>query len=349
MIPQVDEVERIAALTRAFSRSPLQCNATQESDAELIRVSDDLILAFTTDTIVEELASGLYGDPWLAGWMAVMANFSDIAAVGARPLGILLAETFPHGMEEAVMVRVQDGIRDACAACGSFVLGGDTNTGECFSLTGTAAGLIAGGRPLTRRGIVPGDRLYVTGPLGGGNAFAAHTLAGLSSAVAYRPVARLREGADLRPIARACMDTSDGLLATLDQLGRVNGTGFALAEDWPAALEAGVHQCARLFGIPPWVFLAGPHGEFELVLALPPEKAPACGQTLAAAGTTCLYLGMATQEPGIRIPGVGLFSPAHSAAIRNLPPPDAGCLSAYCSAIVRIGARTINDSIMTEA
>lgn len=113
MTTTVRELAMIESLTRHFARSPRQLNGLQESDAELIRLGNELILAMTTDTIAEEIRAGLYADPWLAGWMTVMANFSDIAAVGAEPLGIVIAKTFPTGMDPTALSRIQEGIQDA--------------------------------------------------------------------------------------------------------------------------------------------------------------------------------------------------------------------------------------------
>ena len=67
------------------------------------------------------------------------------------------------------------------------------------------------------------------------------------------------------------MDTSDGPLATLDQLMRLNNRGFRIE-----LCEGRLHPAAQLAAatnqFPPWMMLAGPHGEFELVLTIPPER-----------------------------------------------------------------------------
>ena len=134
------EVELIEGLTRAFDRSPFQLNRLQETDAEIVLLPSrsGRLLALTTDSIAEELSSGLYDDMYLAGWMIVMVNMSDLAAVGAAPLGLLVSEIFPLAFDETSMRRLQRGIRDACKACGTHLLGGDTNFGSQLTLTGTA-------------------------------------------------------------------------------------------------------------------------------------------------------------------------------------------------------------------
>ena len=337
MNPTVRELAFIESLTAGLTRSPRQLNALQESDAEILRLGPELLLAITTDTIAEEIETGLYADLWLAGWMAVMVNFSDIAAVGAEPQGILIAQTFPTGMREADRARLQAGIQDACTACGSHVLGGDTNQGEHLSVTGTAVGTISGGRPMMRHGIRPGDLLYCTGPMGGGNAFAAAMLAHLPSPPSFAPTARLREGMAIRDVVAACMDSSDGLLTTLDQLGRVNDVGFDLSASWQRALDPSALRRAREMDIPPWVFLAGPHGEFELVFTISKETAPPEHEEVRVGGVPCVYLGRASRERHVRLPGMGSFSPDHLAGIRNLDPPDGHGMQRYLKDLLAVG------------
>jgi thiamine-monophosphate kinase len=338
MTADIHENTLIASLAASFSRSPRQLNALQESDAELISLNGYTVLALTTDAIAEEIASGLYADPWLAGWMAVMVNFSDLAAVGAEPLGILIAETLPRSQSREASLAVQKGIQDACAACGSHVLGGDTNSGEMLHLAGTAVGLISGGRPLTRLGIRPGDLIFATGKLGRGNAFAAQQLGvSMESSFTYRPVARLREGVALRRFATACMDTSDGALATLDQLARLNGVGFSFNPEWASALDPGALSVAEMMGIPPWVFLAGPHGEFELLLAASRENAQEVRDALSECGGEWCQIASATSAPGLLLPGLGMLTPEDLAAIRNLEIQSKGSISFYLRSLLDIG------------
>ncbi|MBI3082153.1 MAG: hypothetical protein HYY94_04470, partial [Gemmatimonadetes bacterium] len=167
------EVALLERLAGGFSRSALQCNQRHESDAELIRLpGSPSVLALTTDAISEEIESGLYSDPYCIGWMTVLVNASDLAAVGAAPVGILLNQTLPSDMPEQELEALQGGVRDACSACGLPVLGGDTNFGARLHMGACAVGLIPDGQPLTRRGATSGDRVFASGPLGLGGAFA---------------------------------------------------------------------------------------------------------------------------------------------------------------------------------
>ena len=256
-----------------FVHPPSQLNAQHESDAELLCVEGDdrTVLAITTDTIIEEITEGLYDDPYIAGWMIVMVNLSDLAAVGATPLGVLVAETLPENCSEEFIAALQRGIADACRTCGTYVLGGDTNFADRFMLGGTALGRISG-KPLTRIGCRPGDILFSSGLIGSGNGFVLHKMLHRNGQNAFKPVARIAEGRCIAAHATACMDTSDGILATLDQLMYLNQTGFSLEKEWPKSLDPGSSGIVRAFSIPEWLLLAGNHGEYELLFTVPPER-----------------------------------------------------------------------------
>jgi thiamine-monophosphate kinase len=322
MMQHVEENALIARLSSFLPHLPSQLNGVQESDAELVRLpGSNQILAVSTDAIVEEIETGLYADPYLIGWMTVMANLSDLAAVGADPIGILIAETLPRDATESDVNALQTGIRDACLRTCTPVLGGDTNFSDRLHTAGTAIGLITDGTPLMRVRCTPAEVLCCTGPLGTGNAYAAVQMTGSlpSNLPPFRPVARLQEGVSLRPSASVCMDTSDGLFAALDQLGRLNNCGFHLEKGWDSHIAPGALHIAGIAGVSPWMLLAGPHGEFELVFTVPPHKIPAMQNAAEQAHWTPLRLGVVTEEPGISIADWGKLSPADLALIRNHP------------------------------
>jgi thiamine-monophosphate kinase len=234
--------------------------------------------------------------------MAVTVSASDLAAVGAEPLGIVVAETLPADASPSFLERLQRGIADACDAYRLPLLGGDTNYSPHLALTGTALGLCAGGPLVTRRGCRPGHLLFISGPLGAGAAYALCRLArGGAETPPFHPAARVAEGVIARRHASAMMDTSDGLITTLDELGRLNGVGFELEAPLSAVVVSWAEALVRSEGIPPWMLLAGPHGEFELVITIPPEKRTAFLIAAAAAGWHPTELGRVTAEPGCAV------------------------------------------------
>jgi thiamine-monophosphate kinase len=331
-------IERVAG---AFRGSPLQLNGRHESDAELLRLpGTEAVLALTTDLVIEEIASGLYRDPWLIGWMAVTVNASDLAAVGADPLGILTSLTLPPDPPDDLIAGLRAGIGAATEAYGLPVLGGDVNRAAALAVGGTAVGLVPDGRPLTRIGARPGDRLFTSGPVGLGGAFAFLRLVGRGGGQAfdYRPLARLREGALLRRFASCCMDTSDGLIPALDELTRRNRCGFELTGRWDDALHADARRVLCGAGLPPWLALAGPHGEFELVFAVPAARVGPMRDAADANGWAPIELGRVTGEAGVVRPGPDC-EPIDTTWVRNLYQEVAGNPAAYLSELLKSAKR----------
>jgi thiamine-monophosphate kinase len=134
------ENELLHNLSKIIPRHPDQLNKLLESDAELIKIGKDFTIAITTDTIIEEIKVGLYKDPYLIGWMMATSNFSDIAAVGAEPIGLLVNMSISEDLGLDFIQTIYRGIADACDLCGANILGGDTNHAGYLELGGTAWG-----------------------------------------------------------------------------------------------------------------------------------------------------------------------------------------------------------------
>ena len=321
MTAVVRENALVESLVRALPRSPQQRNGLGESDAELLHLpGTDLLLAITTDAIVEELEAGLYRDPYLIGWMTVVSSASDLAAVGADPLGILLSHTLPRRAAPAFLSRLQQGVKDACATCGLPVLGGDTNHSDQLHMESSAIGTVPVAEAMLRTGCRSGDRLYASGPLGIGSAFAfeALTRPDQEPTVPFLPGARLREGQLLRRFASSCMDTSDGALATLDEIMRRSSVGVKLDTAIAELLHPAARQIAETAGLPSWTLLAGPHGEFELIFSVPRDRCRAFLVSASRTGWYPLPLGQARALPGLEFgPQEGCMS-LDTGAIRNL-------------------------------
>ena len=341
-----DILENVAidAWVRAFSRSPAQANAPHESDAELVEVPGipGHFLAITIDTVSEEILAGLYRDPYTMGWVAVMASLSDLAAVGADPLGLVMAASAPPALGCEFADQAGRGMEDACRSLGVFILGGDSNAAPAVSLTGCAVGLVPRSAVLTRRGIRPGDAVFLTGPAGGGNALALVRLAGLADDLFpeahYRPSARLSAGSVLRGRAHACMDTSDGVLTTLDQLMRLNACGFEVECDWGRLLSKDVLSLCERTGTPPWMMLAGPHGEFELVFSAAAADGEAIAGDLRKAGLAPVRLGTALDREAttLALPD-GRRADIDMAPLRNLLEASDGDMHRYLSRFRELG------------
>jgi len=267
---EIEENRMIERLTEGLPRSSSMVNSVNCSDAEILDIGlPGEFVALTSDTIVEEISSGLYEDPFQIGWMVVSANLSDLAAVGAEPEGILLNHTIPDEWTEKMMDDLVRGIRDACNSHNCPVLGGDLNRG-IGSFTGTCIGKVDKERLMSRVGCSSGDAIYTTGDpgLGMGYAIAKKMLQGRMAVPEYLPIARLKEGSLISGYASSCMDTSDGLISALDQISRLNDIGMDMSSD-SIKCNGEVRDIIEYLGFPDIALTFGIHGDFELLFTIP--------------------------------------------------------------------------------
>ncbi len=314
--------------------SPDERGVLHQADSEFVPLGDGRLLALNVDSVVEEVHAGLY-DPFLAGRVAVISALSDLAAVGAETLGVLLSVTLPEEGTEDAQAEVARGAREACEAAGTFVLGGDTNEGPALAVSCVAVGTVPEGAARMRVGARPGDDLWVTGPLGAGSALAAHVLLGVPASVYcpndFRPQPRLREGVALRGLTSAGMDTSDGLVATLDQIARLNDVRLVVDGPLDRLLGPRVEGLRQQLGLPALAFLAGHHGEFELVFTAPAQSADDVERVGETSGGHFLRLGRVEAGSGLVLGGAEV----DAAALRNLLQDVGGDPRVYVTELVR--------------
>ena len=204
-------------------------------DAALLDVPAGEQLVVSADTSVEHIH---FERAWLTpreiGYRATMAALSDLAAMAASPLGILLALGLPGSWLDAAG-ELGDGVGDALDRAKTIVRGGDITGASDLMLGFTVLGSTAA--PLRRNGARLGDTVYVTGTLGGpGAALAAWQRGATPAAEARerfaRPLARIAEAMWLaRSGARAAIDISDGLLADAEQMAVASGVRIQIDLD----------------------------------------------------------------------------------------------------------------------
>ena len=326
----IRENRLLAGWAALLERAPGQRGGVHETDAELLPIGDDRLLALTVDSVVEELELGLYS-PRTAGRVAVVACLSDLAAVGATPLGLLLSVTLPRSGAKAIQTAIAGGVGDACREAGTFVLGGDTSEGDRLSVTVVGAGIVPADRALTRRGCAPGDLVYATGLLGRGSAHAAAALMGLGPPPsAFEPPVRSAAGMSLRGVATACIDSSDGLMAAVDQLVRLNDVAIRIDEPLDRLLHPTARDLVRSSGLPAFPFLAGHHGEFELIFTIPAGSVSAMADVEERGAFRPLRLGRVEAGRGVWIGR----SEIDTAQIRNLAQGSGSDVEAYAAALV---------------
>jgi len=205
-------------------------------DAASVRVPRGDMLVVSVDTAVE---GRHFKREWLslrdAGYRATVAALSDIAAMAARPLGLLVALTLPEAtpaMLGATIAELGDAIGEAAHDAGAPILGGNLSSGGELSITTTVLG--SAFAPLARTGAREGDSVYVTGRLGGPLSALRAMERGYEVSSAHRarfvrPSARIHEARWLADNgASAAIDVSDGLVADLRHLAAASGVGIAI-------------------------------------------------------------------------------------------------------------------------
>lgn len=260
-------------------------------------------LILTSDTMVEGVHYLPADPPADIGWKLAAVNLSDLAAKGARPVGCLLnyALSGDDGWDAAFL----EGLGEALDRHAMPLLGGDTvkmpaASARSYSLTAIGA---PGGTVPTRSGAQPGDRLYLTGPVGDagiGLALAsADPRASGPLVEAYRrPRPRLAEGALLAPHATAMMDVSDGLLIDAARMGQASGVAITIDHiPLSPALER-----ARGASTAVQIAAARAGDDYELLFTLPrgatpPVRAIPVGHVAAGSGLTLMIDGAVIPLP----------------------------------------------------
>lgn len=171
------------------------------------------------------------------GYRATMAALSDIAAMGARGLGVIAGLTLPPDTTDEELRALASGQREAATRCGVSVVGGNMTGGALLSITTSVLGACAA--PLLRSGARAGDQLLLGGDVGLARVGLALVLEGRERTAKnerafeafLRPRARLEEGqlARVRGAHAAC-DVSDGLATDAAHLAEASGVTIVLEE-----------------------------------------------------------------------------------------------------------------------
>ncbi len=190
-------------------------------DAAVLSVPGEQAVV-STDTSVENVH---FRREWITpaeiGYRSAAAALSDLAAMGAKPIGILAALTIPNDWRP-MLDEIADGIGDAAAGCDAPILGGDISRGEKLSLTFTVLGTVRDA--LFRSAARAGDRVYMTGTVGGSLSALRDFESGRKPGAEARhrfvhPDPRIREALWLSAAgATAAVDISDGLVADLTHI-----------------------------------------------------------------------------------------------------------------------------------
>lgn len=261
-----EEADFIAAL-RAIAADPGARGLYD--DAALLELPG-ATLVLTHDMMIEGVHWLPQQDPADVAWKLVAVNLSDLAAKGAEPLALLMGYTLGDAAWNA---RFVTGLGEAMTEFGVPLLGGDTvatrGPGDARAIGLTAIGRPVVAPPPSRCDAQPGERLFLTGPVGaalaGFEAFRAESADAALTAPYRRPCPLLREGRLLAPGVGAMMDVSDGLLLDARRMAEASGVTFAIDADAVPVVPAlaGRRAEAMRWG-----------DDYQLLFTFPPDEAP---------------------------------------------------------------------------
>ncbi|HET7622415.1 MAG TPA: thiamine-phosphate kinase [Gemmatimonadaceae bacterium] len=231
-------------------------------DAAVLDVPAGERLVVSADSTVENFH---FRREWLparaVGWRATTSALSDLAAMGATPLGVLVSLSLPESWRGEIE-ELARGIGDAVLAARTTIVGGDLTAANELAMAVTVLGHAA--TPLTRAGAREGDTLYVTGVLGGPRSAIEALLRGENPSSLARtrfehPVARIAEARWLAAHgAHAAIDISDGLA----------GDAAHLAAASDVSIDLRLDALPTITGVTPLEAFASGE-EYELLVAAP--------------------------------------------------------------------------------
>jgi thiamine-monophosphate kinase len=261
-------------------------------DAAVLRLVRGSDCVLTTDLVCDGVDFHLHEVGALrAGRKALAVNLSDLAAMAARPLAVVVALLLPRGQAREVAEGLCAGMLPLAEEFGVAICGGDVNMWDGrLAVSIAAVGETTPHGPLRRSGARPGDRIVVTGAFGGSI---------LGKHLDFVP--RVREALLLheRYPLHAGIDVSDGLSLDLWRLARESGVGAEIRLDAvPIAPDAERLARQSADGSTPLDHALSDGEDFELILAVPPDAAR---QMLAQQplGVPLTDIGEFCTEPGL--------------------------------------------------
>ena len=251
-------------------------------DAALINLGEQYLVA-TSDMLLKSTHFPDEMSNYQIGKKVVTVNVSDLAAMGAKPMGIIVSMGLPRNMLLDEFEEMIEGILDSCLKYDMKLIGGDTNEANELSLCGTCLGIVQKENVLMKEGAKPGDIVAVTGSLGLTAAgfevlFNRSKFKDLNSKYkehvlkhALNPNARVEEGILLAKSGSvtSATDITDGLVSEIDEL--INASSYRIGitiHEEKIPISKGVLEVASKTNKNPLEFALYYGEDFELLLTV---------------------------------------------------------------------------------
>jgi thiamine-monophosphate kinase len=281
-------------------------------DGAILAIASQKSLVVTTDVLVDRVHfSDRTTSPFDVGWRAVAANLSDLAAMGAKPIGITVGLSLPGTKPVNWVESVYQGMSACLKVYQTPLVGGDICRSKVVSLAITALGEVLPQRAICRHQARPGDAIVITGLHGlsrGGlelllNPDQANTLTKEEQERLIKAHQRPQPRLDVLPylreipesIAIAGMDSSDGLADAIQQICQRSEVGAIIERSGIQVFSGLTKLAGNKMG---WSWVLNGGEDFELVLCLPQFYAIKLVEML---GNSAAIIGTITANIAIQI------------------------------------------------
>ncbi len=307
----IQEVGERALIQKIWSWIPQVSNAPLAlfDDAFVQEVSSEVVMVLNTDMLVGRTDVPPQMTPFQAGRKAVIMNISDLGVKGARPQALVVSLGLPKTWTVRAVRELITGIAKTCEEYHIKYVGGDLNECDDLVISPTVWGIGDPRNLIPRRGARPGDIVAINGEVGltgvgfqvllHGRDIPEGELRTRCVQAVLQPNTRIEDGVALgrAGIATASIDCSDGLHASLAELGRESKVGFRIEREGlplPANLAQLLEEGTINASLEDIVFYGGE--EFFHIFTIPPDRWEAAKMEINACGGQLHQIGRVTEE-----------------------------------------------------
>jgi len=248
----------------------------------------------TTDLLAEDVHFiKSLNPPYKLGRKCMAVNISDIAAMGGVPLYALVSMGIPKNIEQDYLEGVVKGIVEEAEKFSIHIIGGDTSCFEKLMISITIVGEIEKGKAILRSGAKAGDRVYVTGCIGGSYVGLVLLKRGIDDRIVDKhltPEPRIDIGRRLIGVATSMIDISDGIIADALHICEESETGMHVCiEKIPLCTEP------ERWGLKRVELLTGGE-DYELLFTAPPSEDKYISSISSSVGVPITMIGEVTEK-----------------------------------------------------
>jgi len=272
-------------------------------DAALFSLEQGYQLVTTTDTLTEGVHFSASTPAKDIAHKSLAVNLSDIASMGAKAKYFTLAIALPK-IDQSWLKEFSDSLRQLSMHYEVSLIGGDTTRGS-LTITITMFGIVESSKALTRSGARPADGVYVSGTIGdAGFCFWKLSNGLVSSNQELKrlncPTPRIELGLELKNLASACIDISDGLEQDLSHILKASSVGAIIeVEKIPISESLLSHvNDTNNWSIP----LCG-GDDYELCFTVPENNQEVLKKVSKSCNINITRIGVITESLGLQIEG----------------------------------------------